>query len=48
MPEMVSKFIELVENYNIIPCLFQFPAFIKNLFHIALATGRGNDFAGNI
>ena len=48
MPEVVSGFFELVEDHDIRTGLAQFPAFVEDLFYVALAPGRGNHFPGHL
>ena len=47
MPKVVAHLIELVEDHQVLAAAAQFPAFIKDLFHVGFGPGRGNHFSGN-
>ena len=47
VPEVIAKFIELIENHQVLPGFPQFPAFVKNLFYIAFAAGSFDNFSGD-
>ena len=43
MPEVITEFVELVEDDHIVASLAKFPCLVEDLLHVRLAARRGNN-----
>ena len=48
VPQVIAKLLELVEDHQVLSRLAQFPALVKDLFHVRLGAGRLDDFTGDL
>ena len=48
VPEVIAKFLELVEDHQILTGFAQFPAFIEDFFNIGFGSGSGNDLTRDL
>ncbi len=48
VPQVVAKFLELVEDHQVLTGAAQLPALVEDLFDVRFAAGRGNHFTGDL